>query len=46
MAESLRGCAFTPAVRAALHDPVVAWARRYEIAMVLFLTYLMLAKPF
>jgi uncharacterized membrane protein len=46
MAEAERAGAVTPALRAALHDPVVAWARRYEIAMVLFLTYLMLAKPF
>ena len=36
----------TPELRAALSDPAVAWARRYEIAMILFLTFLMVARPF
>jgi hypothetical protein len=36
----------TPELRASLADPVIAWARRYEFAMILFLTYLMVAKPF
>jgi len=46
MAEAERAGAVTPALRAALSDPAVAWARRYEIATILFLTYLMVSKPF
>ena len=36
----------TPRLRAALHDPLVAAARGYEIAMTLTLLYLMVLKPF
>ena len=36
----------TPELRASLADPLVAWARRYEIAMILFLTFLMVSRPF
>lgn len=36
----------TPALRAALNDPVVAAARAYEIAMIATLVYLMFTKPF
>ena len=46
LAEAERAGAVTPALRAAMADPLVAWARRYEIAMILFLTYLMVSRPF
>ena len=36
----------TPALKAAMNDPAVAWARRYEIAMVVAVTWLMVTRPF
>jgi hypothetical protein len=36
----------TPELAAAFRDPVVAAARRYEVAVVVFVLYLMVAKPF
>lgn len=44
--DALREGRVTDRLRAALHDPAVAAARVYEIAMVLVLTTLMVAKPF
>jgi len=38
--------AVTPELRAALHDPAVRWARRYEILILLVVTFLMVVKPF
>ena len=46
LAEADKLNAITPEVRASLADPVVGWARRYEFAMILFVTYLMVVKPF
>jgi uncharacterized membrane protein len=36
----------TPELTAAFRDPVVAAARRYEVAVVVIVLYLMVAKPF
>jgi hypothetical protein len=36
----------TPELTAAFRDPVVAAARRYEVAVVVVVLYLMVAKPF
>jgi hypothetical protein len=36
----------TPALKAALEDPLVEAARFYELAMIAVLTWLMVARPF
>jgi len=36
----------TPELSGALRDPAVTWARRYELAMVVALVYLMVLRPF
>ena len=46
LAEASAQGAVTPALRAALDDPVVRAARVYEMVMIAVLTWLMVAKPF
>lgn len=36
----------TPKLTAALHDPAVEAARRYELGMIAVITFLMVARPF
>jgi hypothetical protein len=36
----------TPALKAALTDPLVEAARSYELAVIAVLTWLMVARPF
>jgi hypothetical protein len=44
--EAIAGGHVTPALKAALGDPVVGAARVYEMAMIAALVWLMVTKPF
>lgn len=46
MDEARRAGTVTPALRAAWADPAVAMARRYELAAMAVIVYLMVVKPF
>jgi len=46
LAEASAEGRITPALKAALNDPAVKWGRRYEILMIVALTWLMVTKPF
>jgi hypothetical protein len=46
LARAVERSEVTPAIKAALRDPVVAAARTYEIVMSVVLAFLMIAKPF
>ena len=46
LADSIASGRITPALSTAFHDPAVAAARWYEIAVVAFVVFLMVAKPF
>ncbi|HZD17888.1 MAG TPA: DUF2269 family protein [Actinomycetota bacterium] len=46
LADAIRVGRVTPELSTAFHDPVTATARWYELAVVAFVIYLMVAKPF
>lgn len=46
LADSIASGRITPPLSTAFHDPAVAAARWYEIAVVAFVVFLMVAKPF